>query len=191
MSVSACKVLQRWNNVQTSTWLPWICITRYLNTDLMPKPSHNYFNKGPDHLATGLGHPGRFFDEFPWLKISAVHLMWNIKISKNVLNYTRGKMIWSFREKKIVDSGFVKNMWWNRYKAADGMWLKLKFHRPIVLFPMKKSWENWESILELTMSMLLYWLCQVRKYFLTYIIFFITYQQRILNSESANLFHIY
>ena len=30
-----------------------------------------------------------------------------------------------------------------------------------------------------------------KKIFLTYIIFFITCQQRILNSESANLFHIY
>merc|ERR1712008_33429 len=49
---------------------------------------------------------------------------------------------------------------WLESMAADGMWLKLKFHRPIVLFPMKKSWENWESILELTMSILLYWLCQ-------------------------------
>ena len=59
----------------------------------MTKPSHNVFNKGPDHLATGLGHPGRFFDEFAWLKISAVHLMWNLKICQDAPNQGQDDLV--------------------------------------------------------------------------------------------------
>ena len=53
----------------------------------MTKPSHSVFNKGPDHLAPGLGHPGRFLDSTSdrQLKFSTKQILKNSDVEPKYL----------------------------------------------------------------------------------------------------------